>query len=425
MYIMEIKKFSELNIKKEIKQSIKEMGFNEMFPIQEQTIPPLLEGKDLIGQAQTGTGKTIAFAIPMLEKIDLNNRWVQAIILAPTRELAVQVHDEIVKIGKHMQIRAVAVYGGVSIENQIRKIHEGAQIVIGTPGRVLDHINRRTLSLGNVKIVVLDEADRMLDMGFIEDIRKILEETPKNRQTMLFSATMPEPIVYLAAEYMKPDYINISVSKDEITVKEIEQVWAPVSYYTKTRTIEKIMQVENVDSALIFCNTKVGVDKLVKSLRHIGIKAEGIHGNLSQTQRNRVMDGFKSGHIRVLVATDVAARGLDIKGVSHVINYNVPKDPKDYVHRIGRTGRAGMKGKAITFITDRDDEAWGQVRWYVDMEIPRKDYLTKEEIEKLKQSGEERPRQFEHRPRQFQHRQSYGHHRPSNNYSRQGSHRRF
>lgn len=410
---MEITKFSELNIRKEIKQSIKEMNLDEMFPIQKQTIPMLLEGRDLIGQAQTGTGKTIAFVIPMLQNLDLDNKWVQEIVIVPTRELALQVYEEVLKVGKHMHVRAVAVYGGVSIENQIRSIREGAQIVIGTPGRVLDHINRRTLNLNNVKIVILDEADRMLDMGFIDDIRRILEETPKNRQTALFSATMPEPIVYLAAEYMKPDYANISVSKDEITVKEIEQVWTNVDYYTKTRTLEKIMQIENIDSALIFCNTKIGVDKLVTSLRHIGIKAEGIHGNLSQPRRTHVMEKFKTGEIRVLVATDVAARGLDIKGVSHVINYNVPKDPKDYVHRIGRTGRAGKIGKAITLVTDRDAEEWGQVQWYVDMEIPRIDYLTKEEKEQLKKRHEERPQFAPRRPmRTYQGQQHYAHRRP-------------
>lgn len=425
---MEVDKFTELHVKPEIKQAIKEMNLTDMFPIQKQAIPVLLEGKDVIAQAQTGTGKTVTFVIPMLQCLDLNNKWVQEIVIVPTRELALQLYEEVEKVGKHMHIRAVAVYGGVSIDNQIKKIREGAQIVIGTPGRVLDHLDRRTLNLNNVKLVILDEADRMLDMGFIEDIRKILEETPKNRQTALFSATMPEQIIYLAAEYMKPDYVNISVSKDEITVKDIEQVWTPVSFYTKTRTIEKIMQVDNVDSALIFCNTKIGVDKLVRSLRHIGIKAEGIHGNLSQQKRTHVMEQFKAGDVRVLVATDVAARGLDIKGVSHIINYNVPKDPKDYVHRIGRTGRAGKKGKAITFITDRDEEAWGQVRWYVDIDIPRKDYLTKEEIEKLKKSGEERPQNFEPRPRHFEHRPSHGSFNRSSQhhgYNRQPYHRRF
>ena len=425
---METDKFTELHVKPEIKQAIKDMHLTDMFPIQQQAIPVLLAGKDVIAQAQTGTGKTVTFVIPMLQCLDLDNKWVQEIIIVPTRELALQLYDEVLKVGKHMHIRAVAVYGGVSIDNQIKKIREGAQIVIGTPGRVLDHLDRRTLNLNNVKLVILDEADRMLDMGFIEDIRKILEETPKNRQTALFSATMPEQIVYLAAEYMKPDYVNISVSKDEITVKDIEQVWTPVSFYTKTRTIEKIMQVDNVDSALIFCNTKIGVDKLVRSLRHIGVKAEGIHGNLSQAKRTHVMEQFKAGDVRVLVATDVAARGLDIKGVSHIINYNVPKDPKDYVHRIGRTGRAGKKGKAITFITDRDEEAWGQVRWYVDCDIPRKDYLTKEEIEKLKKSGEERPQQFEHRPRHFEHRPSHGDFRRQSQhqgYNRQSYNRRY
>jgi ATP-dependent RNA helicase DeaD len=378
---MESNKFDDLNIRFEIKKGLKDMGLSEMFPIQKQGIPVLLEGNDLIGQAQTGTGKTIAFTVPMLEKLDLGNTWVQAIVLVPTRELAVQVYDEVRKIGKHMKANVAVVYGGVSIENQIKKIREGAQIIIGTPGRVLDHLERGTLNLRGIKMVVLDEADRMLDMGFIEDIRKILEDTPQHRQTMLFSATMPEPIVYLAAEYMKPEYANVSVSKDEITVKDIAQFYTDVDYFTKIRTLEKLFKVENIESAIIFCNTKIGVDKLVQALRHSSVRAEGIHGNLSQNQRNRIMEKFRAGELKVLVATDVAARGLDIKGVSHVINYNIPQDPKTYVHRIGRTGRAGKTGKAISFVSDRDIEAWGQIRWFVDMDIPRQEYLTKEERE--------------------------------------------
>ena len=365
--------FEELKISPEVMQAIKETRHKEMFPIQAAAIPKILEGKDIISQAQTGTGKTAAFAIPIVERIHTNQDGIQSIILTPTRELAVQVNDEMRKYGKYRGIKTLAVYGGVSIENQINRIREGIHVVVGTPGRVIDHIKRGTLKLNKVRFAVLDEADRMLDMGFIEDINYILETTPKNRQTLLFSATMPGAIIKLADRYMK-DHETISVSKDEITVKDIEQVYCEVDYYNKIEVLKKIIEKENIFSAIIFCNTKAGVDKLAHILRQMKQKVEAIHGNLSQAKRNRVLENFKKGKIIFLIATDVAARGLDIQGVSHVINYNVPQEPESYIHRIGRTGRAGKHGKAIMFVTDRDRESLGRIEWFIDMPIKKVDY---------------------------------------------------
>jgi len=367
------KTFEELNISADTKRVLKELNLTAMFPIQQQAIPLMLEGKDIIGQAQTGTGKTAAFAIPIVERIDTSLGAPQAMVLVPTRELAVQVCDEIKKLSRYKRISTLAVYGGASIERQIEALERGVHVIVGTPGRMIDHLKRGTLRLSRIKIFILDEADRMLDMGFIDDIKFIFELVPQDRQTALFSATMPEPIVYLAKDYMK-DYQMISVSKDEITVEEIEQTYCEVDYYNKIDTLKKIIQVENIDSAIIFCNTKLGVDKLQDILRKMRYHAEAIHGNLSQGRRNKVMADFKAGKVQFLIATDVAARGLDIKGVSHIINYNAPKDPKDYVHRIGRTGRAGKTGKAITFISDQDVELLGSIEWYVNMKIKKVDY---------------------------------------------------
>jgi ATP-dependent RNA helicase DeaD len=363
-------KFEELKISPELMRVIKELGFSEMFPIQAQTISKLLAGKDIIGQAQTGTGKTIAFAIPIIERVNPNVPFVQAIILVPTRELAVQVNDEIRKFSKYKRVNTLAVYGGVSIEKQIEILRRGVQVVVGTPGRVIDHLERRTLRLDNVQIVVLDEADRMLDMGFVDDIRTILETVPKHRQMMLFSATMPDSIQYLARDYMTEHEV-VAVSKDELTVKDTEQVYCEVDYYNKIDTLKKVLEEDKVESAIIFCNTKMGADKLAYVLHKMRYPAEAIHGNLSQMRRNKVMEEFKSGKVRLLIATDVAARGLDIKGVSHVINYNVPQDPKNYVHRIGRTGRAGHPGKAITFVTEKEREFLDGIEWYVNMKLKK------------------------------------------------------
>jgi len=344
--------FGDIILSKKIITAITEMGFEEPSPIQSKTIPLVLEGKDVIGQAQTGTGKTAAFGIPVLEMMQDNVRHVQALIMTPTRELAVQVSDELAQIGKHRRVRTLAIYGGQSIDRQIRALRNGVHIVIGTPGRLLDHIRRNTIRLDQVRTVVLDEADEMLDMGFVEDIESILSNLPtEGRQTLLFSATMPSQILQLSKRYMNQPEV-VSVSKEQVTVPLIDQ------YYYETREkldgLCRVMDVEDVSRAIIFCRTKKGVDELVSSLQGRGYMVDGLHGDLSQSQRDRVMKKFRDAKLDVLIATDVAARGIDIEDLGFVINYDIPQDPESYVHRIGRTGRAGRKGTAITFIEPRE-----------------------------------------------------------------------
>ncbi|HWJ03548.1 MAG TPA: DEAD/DEAH box helicase [Verrucomicrobiae bacterium] len=345
--------FGELKLSREVYKAVSDMGFEEPSPIQAQVIPVILEGKDVLGQAQTGTGKTAAFGIPIVEMVNPRFNHVQAIILAPTRELAIQVAEEIAKIGRHRHIKTVPIYGGQPIDRQIRAIRFGAQVVIGTPGRVLDHLNRGTLKLDYIKFVVLDEADEMLDMGFIEDIETILKTVPEERQTLLFSATMPFEIRKLINRFMK-EPVTVSVSRDELTVPQIDQVFYEVREKIKVDALCRIIDMEDIRQAIIFCRTKRGVDELVAGLESRGYFANGLHGDLSQTQRDRVMKRFREGKAELLVATDVAARGLDIENVTHVINYDIPQDPESYVHRIGRTGRAGKKGQAITLIVPRE-----------------------------------------------------------------------
>ncbi|ACV63856.1 DEAD/DEAH box helicase domain protein [Desulfofarcimen acetoxidans DSM 771] len=347
-------KFGELTLNSRIVQALVNMGFEEPTPIQQKTIPISLEGKDIIGQAQTGTGKTAAFAIPVLEKIDSRRNGVQALIITPTRELAIQVAEEISNIGKYCRIRALPIYGGQSIDRQIKALkQQRVQIVIGTPGRLLDHLRRGTLRLEQVATVVLDEADEMLDMGFIEDIEAILNQTPTTRQTFLFSATIPEEILRLSRKYLNsPEFIT--VSRNNLTVPLIEQVYYETRESTKLDALARLLDALDISLAIIFCRTKRGVDELVASLQVRGYQAAGLHGDLSQYQRNHVMRQFKAGQVEFLVATDVAARGLDIENVSHVINFDVPQDPEFYVHRIGRTGRAGKTGMAISLVSPRD-----------------------------------------------------------------------
>jgi ATP-dependent RNA helicase DeaD len=350
--------FRDLGLSEKVLKALDDMGFEEPSPIQEQAVPTLLEGKDVIGQAQTGTGKTAAFGVPIVEKLDQKVRAVQALVLTPTRELAVQVAEEITKIGKYARIKSIAIYGGQSIERQIRSLHFGVDVVIGTPGRIMDHMRRGTLNIGSVRAVVLDEADEMLDMGFVEDIEFILKETPEERQTMLFSATMPDEIKRLARRYMK-DPVHIQVSPQQLTVPQIEQLFYEVRPAFKTEALCRVLDMEDVERGICFCRTKKGVDELVEGLQARGYLAEGIHGDMNQAQRTRVMNRFKEGGVELLVATDVAARGLDIQDVTHVFNFDIPQDPESYVHRIGRTGRAGRTGTAITFISARE---FGQLR---------------------------------------------------------------
>jgi ATP-dependent RNA helicase DeaD len=345
--------FSELGLDRTTMKSIEKMGFEEATPIQSQTIPLGLEGKDLIGQAQTGTGKTVAFGIPLMEKIDLKDENVQGIIIAPTRELAIQVSEELFKLGYGKRARVLAVYGGQDIDRQIRALKKKPHIIVGTPGRLLDHIKRKTLRLGNVSTVILDEADEMLNMGFIEDIESILSEVPQERQTLLFSATMPEPIRKIAERFMKDPTI-VRVKAKEMTVSNIDQYYLELREGEKFEALARLFDIQTPELAIVFGRTKRRVDELASALNLRGYLAEGIHGDLSQAKRLSVLKKFKEGNIDVLVATDVAARGLDISGVTHVYNFDIPQDPESYVHRIGRTGRAGKHGVAITFVTPRE-----------------------------------------------------------------------
>ena len=342
--------FGELELDKKIVAALTDMGFEEPSPIQAATIPLVLEGNDVIGQAQTGTGKTAAFGIPLVQSIS-DFKHIQGLIMTPTRELAIQVAEEIGKIGRHRRVRALPVYGGQPIERQIRALKNNVQIVIGTPGRLIDHINRGTIRLDHIKYLVLDEADEMLDMGFVDDMEEIMRALPSERQTLLFSATMPRPILSLTKKYMRAPK-NVTISKEELTVPLIEQYY----YETKDKVegLCRLLDTEIEGKLIIFCRTKKGVDDLSIALSSRGYMAEGLHGDLSQNQRDRVMKKFREGAADVLIATDVAARGIDVDNITHVVNFDIPQDPESYVHRIGRTGRAGNTGVAMTFITPRE-----------------------------------------------------------------------
>ncbi len=346
-------KFTELNISETTLKSVRRMGFEEATPIQEGTIRLGMEGKDIIGQAQTGTGKTTAFGIPLIEKIDTRDGNVQGLVIAPTRELAIQVSEELYKLGKDKNVRILSVFGGQEIGRQIRALKNRPQIIVGTPGRLLDHINRRTLKLENVNTLVLDEADEMLNMGFIEDIQSIMSNVPETRQTLLFSATMPDPIRRIAEKFMKTPEI-VKIKSKEMTVENIEQFFVKSVEREKFDILSRLLNVHQPELAIVFGRTKRRVDELAHALNIRGYLAEGIHGDLSQAKRMSVLKQFKANKIDILVATDVAARGLDISGVSHVYNFDIPQDPESYVHRIGRTGRAGKKGVAVTFVTPRE-----------------------------------------------------------------------
>ena len=345
--------FSELGISRDTLRAVEKMGFEEATPIQSETIPLALQGGDLIGQAQTGTGKTAAFGIPMIEKIDVKKDEIQGLIIAPTRELAIQVSEELYKIGAGNRSRVLAVYGGQDITRQIRALKKRPHIIVGTPGRLLDHINRKTIRLNNVHTVVLDEADEMLNMGFIEDIESILSSVPDEHQTLLFSATMPDPIRRIAERFMHEPK-TVRVKAREMTVPAISQYYVRIPEREKFDTLTRLIDIHTPELAIVFGRTKRRVDELSEALTVRGYTAEGIHGDLTQARRMSVLRKFKEGTIDVLVATDVAARGLDISGVTHVYNFDIPQDPESYVHRIGRTGRAGKEGMAITFVTPRE-----------------------------------------------------------------------
>ena len=345
--------FNDLGLNESILKAIGELGYEEPTPIQARTISKLLEGADVIAQAQTGTGKTAAFALPIIEQLDLSIKHPQALILTPTRELAMQVAEALHSYSKYSGVSVLPVYGGQPIDRQLRALDRGVHVVVGTPGRLLDHIQRGTLKLANVRVVVMDEADEMLDMGFVDDLEAILKETPSERQTALFSATMPGPIAALAQKYMRNPEL-IVVKSEQMTVPQIRQVYYEVGGRDKFEMLARILDFEQPPSAIIFCRTKSEVDSLGERLNARAIPAETLHGDLSQIQRDRVMGRFRSNQVEMLVATDVAARGLDIEHVSHVINYDIPLDPEIYVHRVGRTGRAGRAGTAITLVTPRE-----------------------------------------------------------------------
>ncbi len=351
----EVLQYENSGLDERILKAVSEMGFENMTPIQAQAIPVFMDGMDIIGQAQTGTGKTAAFGIPVLQMVAPDVKSLQALILCPTRELAIQAAEEIRKFGKYMEgVKVLPIYGGQDINKQIRSLRNGVQIVVGTPGRVMDHMRRHTLKLANLKIIVLDEADEMLNMGFREDIETILKDIPSEHQTGLFSATMPKPILDITATYQKPDAVLIKVAAKELTVPLINQYYYEVKLKNKVEVVSRLLDYYNPKRSLIFCNTKRGVDELAEVLKGRGYFAEGFHGDMSQAQRDKIMNGFRKGFVEILIATDVAARGIDVDDVEAVINYDIPQDIEYYVHRIGRTGRAGKKGRAFTLVVGRE-----------------------------------------------------------------------
>lgn len=364
-----MKKFNEMNLSEEIITALETLGFENSTLIQELAIPIALEGRDIIGQSQTGTGKTFAFGIPILEHILQNNtKKVQALLICPTRELAVQVSGEIDKLCKFTKIKSLPVYGGEYIEKQIKSLKKNVNIVIGTPGRMMDHIKRKTLKLDSVQFVVLDEADEMLDMGFVEDIEAILNEVPEERQTMLFSATMPAEIIELSQKYLN-DPEKIKVKNKTMTVDQIEQIYIKVKNSDKAEVLSRIVELEESGKSIVFCNTKKMVDELVVDMQNRGYSVEGLHGDLKQQKRDMVIERFRTGGISMLIATDVAARGLDIRDVDLVVNYDLPIEEEQYVHRIGRTGRAGASGKSYSFAYGRDVERLRRIENYAKCKI--------------------------------------------------------
>jgi len=364
-------KFESLSLTEEVMQAIEAMGFEYASPIQAEAIPYVMEGRDVIGQAQTGTGKTAAFGIPIIQQVIPFEKFVQAIILCPTRELALQVTEEMKKLSKFTKgVWVTTVYGGDSIERQIKSLKSGANIVVGTPGRVIDLIERKALKLQQASRIVLDEADEMLDMGFREDIESILEELPSERQTILFSATMSKPIMALTNRYLDNPKL-VKVVKNEITNANIEQLYFDVKGRAKMEVTTRLIDFYNLQLLLIFCNQKKRVDEVVEELVNRGYSAEGLHGDLRQSQRNMVMNRFRSGQVNILVATDVAARGLDVDNVDAVINYDIPLDEEYYVHRIGRTGRAGKTGKAFTMVVGSERNRLREIMAYTKVKIER------------------------------------------------------
>ncbi|MDO5708006.1 MAG: DEAD/DEAH box helicase [Andreesenia angusta] len=381
-----MEKFRELGLDENILKAIEKMGIDEPSDIQEKAIPVLMDGKDMIGQAQTGTGKTLAFGAPILSKISSDRGKIKAIVLAPTRELAIQVNDELNRIAKFKDTRVTAVYGGSSIENQIRIIRSGVDIVVGTPGRVLDLIKRKIIKLDNIEFLVLDEADEMLNMGFIDDIELIISKCNIDRQTMLFSATMPDRIKKLAKRYMREELEHIKVTKKSVTTSNVTQFYFYTKPENRIETLYRVLDLYSPEFTIIFCNTKKEVDELVINLQNRNYSVEGMHGDMTQHFRMRTMNNFRSGRIKILVATDVAARGIDVSHISHVINYGLPFETESYVHRIGRTGRANRLGEAFTILTPKEKGKLIQIMKTMNCDIVKKPIPTITDIFEVKSS---------------------------------------
>ncbi len=379
--------FSELNLSNEVQKALSAMGFEEATPIQTKAIPPIFEGKDIIGQAQTGTGKTCAFGIPAVEMLDPAVSGIQVLVLCPTRELAVQISEELKNVCKFKRgVKILPIYGGQSIERQIFALKSKPQIIIGTPGRIMDHMRRHTLKLGSLKMVILDEADEMLNMGFREDIDTILSGVSEDRQTLLFSATMPSEIMELTKLYQKDAALVKTVHK-ELTIPNIEQYYLEVRESSKPELLCRLIDAKNIKLGLVFCNTKKRVDDLTSALQTRGYSAEALHGDMKQSERDRVMNKFRKGMIEILVATDVAARGIDVNNIEAVFNYDIPNDEEYYVHRIGRTGRAGKAGVSYSFIFGRDIYKLRDIQRYTKSEILPMKPPTISDVEEVKLEG--------------------------------------
>jgi ATP-dependent RNA helicase DeaD len=378
------KNFSDFGLSPEMNRAITEMGFEEATPIQSLAIGPVLAGADIIGQAQTGTGKTAAFGIPIIERIDPARKKVQALILCPTRELAVQIAEELKLLGKYKKdLRILPVYGGQPIERQIVALQRGVQVVVGTPGRVRDHMERKTLKLDLVGTVALDEADEMLDMGFVDEMKFILGAIPAAHQTLLFSATMPKAILSLSKAFQnKPELIR--VVHEELTVPGVEQRYFEIKEFQKTEILARLIDIHDLKRALIFCNTKIRVDELVERMQTRGYAVSGLHGDMKQVMRDRVMNQFRNGRLEILVATDVAARGLDVDDIEVVVNYDVPRDEEYYVHRIGRTARAGKSGRAFTFVAGREMGKLAEIQKFAKTRIRRQRLPSVDDVEEIR-----------------------------------------
>jgi ATP-dependent RNA helicase DeaD len=380
------KDFLSLGVNQELVNILNRNGITEPTPVQEKSIPELISGRDVIGQAQTGTGKTLAFLLPIMQKINFNDHFVQALIITPTRELALQITAEVKKLILGTEIKVLAAYGGQDVERQVRKLKGSIHIVIGTPGRLLDHLRRRSIDLTRIKMLVLDEADQMLDMGFSKDVGMIIKQTSKDHQTMLFSATMSKGIKVLASQYLK-EPAQVHIQSRNVTLDEIKQLLVQTTDRVKQDALVKIIEEENPFMAIIFCRTKRRASVLNQSLQERGYNTDEIHGDITQAKREKVMKSFRNAQIQFLIATDVAARGLDIEGITHIFNYDIPEDAESYIHRIGRTGRAGQTGKAVTFATPKDQDTLALIEKGIQIRIERR-RINKEELPVRKESTE-------------------------------------